>query len=151
MTVNKGLLAAVAVLLLVLLAGALVAQGRIAGLKADLTAQTSRAERAEEKVTALESASAYRETQIHALQGIAAQCEEARSREAANAAERRAILSQARDGQSPIASRERARVDSSATPKAAQGGIASPQISKPQENPHDATRRAVADRLNRPL
>ena len=79
MTVNKGLLIAVAVLLVAGLVGALVVQGRMAGLKADLTAQTTRAERAEEKVTALEAAAAYRETQLFALQGQAAQCEEARA------------------------------------------------------------------------
>lgn len=138
MTVNKGLLIAVAVLLVAGLVGALVVQSRMAGLKADLAAQTTRAERAEEKVTALEAAAAYRETQLFALQGQAAQCEEARAQDAANAAERRAITGQAR-----LEERQ-----------AAQGGIASPQISEggsAHESAHDAARRAVADRLNRPL
>lgn len=135
MTVNKGLLAAVAVLLVAGLVGALVVQGRMTGLKADLTAQTTRAERAEEKVTALEAAAAYRETQLSALQGIAAQCEEARSREAANATERRAITGQAR-------LEER---------RAAQGGQHPPRNFTNGGSAHDAARRAVADRLNRPL
>lgn len=134
MTVNKGLLAAVAGLLLALLVGALAAQGRIAGLKADVVAQTNRAERAEEKETALEAASAYRETQLSALQGIAAQCEEARSREAANAAERRAITGPA-------------RIDA----RQAQGGATPPRNFTNEGSAHDAARRAVADRLNRPL
>ena len=138
MTVNKGLLIAVAVLLLALLVGALVAQGRIAGLKADLTAQTSRAERAEEKVTALEAASAYRETQLSALQGIAAQCEEARAQDAANAVERRAITGPAREEQ-----------------RQAQGAATPPRNftneGSAHESAHDVARRAVADRLNRPL
>lgn len=133
MTVNKGLLIAVAVLLVAGLVGALVVQGRMASLKADLTAQTTRAERAEEKVTALEAAAAHRETQLFALQGQAAQCEEARAQDAANAAERRAITGPAR-----IEARQ------------VQGGIASPRISE-GGSAHDVTRRAVADRLNRPL
>lgn len=133
MTINKGLLIAVAVLLVAGLVGALVIQGRMAGLKADLTAQTMRAERAEEKVTALEAAAAHRETQLFALQGQAAQCEEARAQDAANAAERRAITGPAREEQ-----------------RQAQGGIASPRILE-GGTAHESARRAVADRLNRPL
>ena len=134
MTVNKGLAVAAVSLLVALLVCALVEEWRIGALKRNLSAQTTRAERAEEKVTALEAAAAHRETQLFALQGQAAQCEEARSREAANAAERRAITGPAR---------EAARTD-------AQGGIASPRILE-GGSAHDAARRAVADRLNRPL
>lgn len=135
MSVNKWLLITVAVLLV----SGLV--GRMLRLKTDLAAQTTRAERAEEKVTALEAAALFRETQLFALQGQAAQCEEARSREAANAAERRAITGPAREEQ-----------------RQAQGGIASPRIleggtahESAPSSAHDAARRAVADRLNRPL
>lgn len=134
MTVNKGLAVAAVSLLVALLVCALVEEWRIGALKRDVIAQTTRAERAEEKVTALEAAAAYRETQLFALQGQAAQCEEARAQDAANAAERRAITGQAR-----LEERQ-----------AAQGGIASPHILK-GGTAHDTARRAVADRLNRPL
>lgn len=133
MTVNKGLLIAVAVLLVAGLVGALVVQDRMAALKADRTAQATRAERAEETVTALEAAALFRQTQLFALQGQALLCEEARAQDAANAAERRAITGPAR-----IEARQ------------AQGGATPPRILE-GGNAHDVARHAVADRLNRPL
>lgn len=133
--INKALLVAAAVLVAAGLAGALMVQGRIAGLQADLAARTTRAERAEEKVTALEAAAAHRETQLAALQGQAAQCEEARAREARDVVERRAIMSPARE-----AERQKS-----------QGGATSPHSLNNGGDAHAKTRRAVADRLNRPL
>lgn len=116
----------------------LIAERRIAGLKADVAAQTTLAEKAENKALALETAMAYREEQLTAVHGQAAQCEEARDREAREAYERRAILAgtEGRAGDAP---------------RQAQGGIASPRISDSKETGHAQTRRAVADRLNRAL
>jgi len=127
---NKGLLAIIAVLLV----GGLFNAWAAKGLKADLAAMTARAERAEFRAAAMEALADYRGTQISALWGQAAECEEARSREAADTAERRAILGPARE-------EER---------QSAQGGGSTPRISE-GGSAHDATRRAVADRLNRPL
>jgi len=127
---NKGLLAFLAAALI----GGWLSAWAVAGLKKDLAVQTARAERAEFRAAALEALADYRATQISALWDQAAECEKARSREAADTAERRAILGPARE-------EER---------QSAQGGATPPRISE-GGSAHDATRRAVADRLNRPL
>ena len=132
--INKYLLVAEGLLLLALLGIALADELRIAGIKAKLASQTARADAAEARATALQGVNAFRAIQLSALQGQAAQCEEARRREAANAAMRRAILGPARAEQR----------------QSAQGGIASPRVSNQGEK-KNAARRAVAARLNRPL
>lgn len=151
-------------ILLALLVVLLFASFRIAGLKANLATQTARAKQAEEKVASLEAAAVYRTTQVYALHEQAAQCEQDRAKEAADAAERRAILSgqvgmpseNIRTGQSPVASTGRAHADLY-QPLAAPGGIVSPPLTnanapeKEDAHAHSQTRHAVADRLNRPL
>lgn len=133
--INKYLLVAVGFLLLALFGISLADELRIAGINTKLAAQTARADAAEVRATALQGVNAYRAIQLSALQGQALLCEKARRQEAANAAERRAILGPARAEQR----------------QSAQGGIASPRVSNQGENAHDAARRAVAARLNRPL
>ena len=135
MNSNKILALALGLVLVAGLAGALVQERRIAALEADLTGQTARAEKAEARVTALQAAAEYRETQLFALQGQAEQCEQARSRDAADAVDRRDILE---------AAREQAR-------RSASGAATPPSKETKGETAHDAARRAVADRLNRPL
>lgn len=132
---NRDLILCVLIAALLCAGQQLYWQKQAGGLQGDLAAQTARADAAEVQATALQGVNAYRAIQLSALQGQALLCEKARRQEAANAAERRAILGPARAEQR----------------QSAQGGIASPRVSNQGENAHDAARRAVAARLNRPL
>ena len=108
-------------------------------LRVKLTEQ--RAGRAEAQLAALQSAAVFDGDKISALRDYARQCEEARAREAAEAA---ALWADMGPQPSPPRGEE-----------AAQGGNHPPRISSagPAARPGEAShaRRAVVDRLNRPL